>query len=698
MRKPMAVEWPGEEGQVIGRSRRITWHSVLAAFLPIILTAGAGLALYNQNWSAYRMAVRPQALPFFAAAAGANLASLTMAMTSWRTLLADGGPPVGLTMSGRLYAANLLGRYLPGRVWGLLAQIRIGAPAGLATGRLVTAYFLTMVVALLTAAAVSVVGASAVFGGQALWLLVPTLFVAGWLIRPDRVARLVGRVLTLMRRTTPLTWASPRAMRRSIVSSLAAWLIAGLHLWVLALFLGAPALRALPLCTGAFALSMVLGSVAVFVPDGWGVREGVLTVALANVLPWSAAVTASIASRVVIVSSELAAAGLMVLAARVARTGRRREPDLDPEAPSTVPSSQGERPNPPARWRMGEETPVDSRPLVSVIVPNHNLASSLRLCIEAIKAQTYSPVEIVIVDDCSTDESVSVAEAAGVTVVSTPVNGGSAVARNLGAEYASGEVLFFVDSDVALAPDAVANGVALLDGDPNLGAVCGIEDPDPLVRDSSVEDYRALQHHYWSISSEGEVSFLWSAMCLIRAGVFAEIGPFNPALRYTEEVDYGHRLRQRYTMLATSTIHGRQDHEHRLSTLLRKIFHRGRYRVPLYARRRRFARGYETSTRAWGSLSALLAVAGLPLLLPFGGVWAAVPAGLVLVSLACDAGMYRFVFRRRRLGFGLFFIGLHFLVNLVIAGSIVAGLLQWVASARFRGTYDAVVPVPNEVG
>ncbi|MCT9929890.1 glycosyltransferase family 2 protein [Planotetraspora sp. A-T 1434] len=338
------------------------------------------------------------------------------------------------------------------------------------------------------------------------------------------------------------------------------------------------------------------------------------------------------------------------------------------------------------------------RPLVTVIVPNYNHARFLPLCLQAIKEQTYSPMEIVVVDDHSTDESVRIAESMGVNVIRTPANGGAAVARNTGAAWASGDILFFVDSDVALAPDAVAVGVALLEKDPNLGAACGIEDPEPLIRSTRVEDYRALQHHYWSIASEGEVSFLWSAMFAIRAAVFAEVGPFNPRLRHTEEVDYGHRLSRRHTVLITSAIHGRMGHDRELGTLLRKLFHRGRLRVPLYARRRRFAQGYETASRAWGSVAALLAVAALPVPLVFGPVAAAVPALLLAASLACDAGMYRFVFSRRCPLFGVFFAGVHFLVNLVIIAGVAAGAAQWFLSGRFRGIYDAAAPAALPAG
>ncbi|GIH25184.1 hypothetical protein Aph01nite_34940 [Acrocarpospora phusangensis] len=333
-------------------------------------------------------------------------------------------------------------------------------------------------------------------------------------------------------------------------------------------------------------------------------------------------------------------------------------------------------------------------PLVTVIVPTYNHERFLPMCLAALREQTHPRLEVVVVDDCSTDGSAGVAEAMGVPVIKTPGNSGPAVARNMGAAWGSGEILFFVDSDVALAPDAVATGVAMLAADPELGAVCGIEDPDPLIRSTRTEDYRAHQHHYWSVAAEGDVSFLWSAMFAIRADVFRETGPFNPALRYTEEVDYGQRLSRRYRVRITSAIHGLMGHDRELPTLLRKLFHRGRLRVPLYARKREFAQGYETASRAWGSLAALLTVATLPAPFLLGPLGALVPALLLAAWVAGDFGMFRFVFSRKCPLFGAYFVVVHFVVSLVIIGGVAAGAVQWLASPRFRDLYEVPAPEP----
>lgn len=331
---------------------------------------------------------------------------------------------------------------------------------------------------------------------------------------------------------------------------------------------------------------------------------------------------------------------------------------------------------------------ISDSPQVSVIIPNRNYARTLALCLRSVMAQSYAPVEVLVVDDGSTDDSVQVARSFGAGVISTGGGEGVAVGRNLGAAHAHGEVLFFLDSDVALAPDALANAVAQLRSDPEAGAVCGIEDPEPLVRDSLVEEYRTLQYHYWEISSQGVISFLCPAMVAMPAAVFADVGHFNPALRHTEEVDYGQRLSQRYRVVLTAAVHGAHDHDATLRVLLYKLFHRGRLRIPAYVRARRFARGYETAARVWGCVAAALALPSLAALV-LGPLWAALPVALVLASLACDAGMYRFVIRRRGVAFGVYFAAVHYLVNVTIAVAAGTGAVQWLCSNKFRRLYEA---------
>lgn len=99
-------------------------------------------------------------------------------------------------------------------------------------------------------------------------------------------------------------------------------------------------------------------------------------------------------------------------------------------------------------------------PLVTVIIPAYNTAEFLSECIDSVLAQTYTNLEIIIVDDGSTDETGSVARSYTTndsrTHLISITHQGLSTARNTGIEKAAGEFLFFLDSDDTIHPHTIA--------------------------------------------------------------------------------------------------------------------------------------------------------------------------------------------------------------------------------------------------
>ncbi|HYN97263.1 MAG TPA: glycosyltransferase family A protein [Pilimelia sp.] len=336
---------------------------------------------------------------------------------------------------------------------------------------------------------------------------------------------------------------------------------------------------------------------------------------------------------------------------------------------------------------------MHDQPLVSVIIPNYNYARTLSACIEAAQRQTYPAIEIIVADDCSTDDSVAVARRLGVTVLESAVNAGVSTVRNLGADHARGEVLFFVDSDVALEPDAVANAVRILLAEPGLGAVCGMYQAEPMFPDSLVKRYRAIQQYVWFNEIDGPIPGLHSALFAIRTAVFREIGPFNSRLRWTEEQDYGFRLNERYMVWAAASVRGRHDHDGTLAVMLTKVFNRTRLGAPNWLRLGSLPGGAGTGYRALGSafvLAAALSLLAAVLLGPWALLAAAVCTG---VGIALDARTYAYALAHHGVLFGLAFAGLHLLVTLTSAVAAGVGILQGLLFPRMtRRLYEVNTP------
>src|SRR5690625_639570 len=99
-----------------------------------------------------------------------------------------------------------------------------------------------------------------------------------------------------------------------------------------------------------------------------------------------------------------------------------------------------------------------SLPLVTIIIPVYNVEKYIEECINSILEQTYSNIEIIAIDDGSTDNSLKILKQYSsdkLYIYKHDKNKGQAAARNLGIEVSNGEYILFVDSDDLIRKDAV---------------------------------------------------------------------------------------------------------------------------------------------------------------------------------------------------------------------------------------------------
>lgn len=117
---------------------------------------------------------------------------------------------------------------------------------------------------------------------------------------------------------------------------------------------------------------------------------------------------------------------------------------------------------------------------VSIIIPTYNVAPYIRKCLESVAAQTYTgSIECLIVDDCGPDNSIQIAEEFVQTyqgpidfrVIHREKNGGLSAARNSGIIEATGEYLYFLDSDDYIAPNCIESMYRMVERFPGLECV-----------------------------------------------------------------------------------------------------------------------------------------------------------------------------------------------------------------------------------
>lgn len=110
---------------------------------------------------------------------------------------------------------------------------------------------------------------------------------------------------------------------------------------------------------------------------------------------------------------------------------------------------------------------------LTILVPAYNEAASIADTVRSLQAQTVPPTEIVVIDDCSTDNTGEIARQCGATVLRPPKNTGTkAGAQNYALQFVQTEFTMAVDADTTLAPDAIEKLLKALN-DPTIAAACG---------------------------------------------------------------------------------------------------------------------------------------------------------------------------------------------------------------------------------
>jgi GT2 family glycosyltransferase len=185
-------------------------------------------------------------------------------------------------------------------------------------------------------------------------------------------------------------------------------------------------------------------------------------------------------------------------------------------------------------------------PRVSAIIAARNAAATLSRCLDALIAQATDEVEVIVVDDRSTDDTAAVAACYPLKLIQLHQHAGVAAARNRGAEASRGAVLFFLDADVVLAPGALGKVLAAMSNQ-KVGALIGSYDADPDDT-SIVSQFKNLAHHYFHQRSGLLASTFWGACGAVRRECFFAVGGFDEKrfkLPSIEDVELGFRLSAR---------------------------------------------------------------------------------------------------------------------------------------------------------
>lgn len=164
--------------------------------------------------------------------------------------------------------------------------------------------------------------------------------------------------------------------------------------------------------------------------------------------------------------------------------------------------------------------------LISVIIPLFNNERFIREALDSVIAQDYHPLEIIVVDDGSTDNGADLVQSYGNCTCFKQENLGTAAAKNKGLALAKGEWIAFLDADDYWAPGFLTEFAGILAADPDIEILQGLT--QEVQYNPATERVMPL----------GKPYFLSYCSSLYRKSVFDKVGVFDISLYSAEDLDW----------------------------------------------------------------------------------------------------------------------------------------------------------------
>jgi glycosyltransferase 2 family protein len=325
---------PGPASQPAGRTGALIALALrLAGSRPVrwgfvVLAVGIGCYAIAVNWPGVHAGLVKIGFGSAALAMVSVLVGLLALMQQYRVLLGALGSPLPVRVGAQILFVGQLGKYLPGSVWPVLAQMELGAAHQVPRRRSASASILTMLLSLFAGILVGLVMLPFSKGAAPyrwVFLFAPVLLVC---LYPRLLNHIIDRLLRLARRPALEQPLAGGAIVTALAWGIVSWVFLGLQVWLLGEPIGLRGASGVLLAIGAFSFAWCAGFVIVFVPAGAGIREIVLIALLSPTIGADKAGAVALVSRVLMTLGDLVTAGT---AAWFARRSRGAAPAGSPE-------------------------------------------------------------------------------------------------------------------------------------------------------------------------------------------------------------------------------------------------------------------------------------------------------------------------------------------------------------------------------
>ncbi len=321
--------------------------------------------------------------------------------------------------------------------------------------------------------------------------------------------------------------------------------------------------------------------------------------------------------------------------------------------------------------------------MISIVIPTYNSEKFMPHLLESIFKNGIEDMEVILVDDCSTDSTIELAKKYPLKIIQLEKNVGPSRARNRGVKEARGDIIFFLDADVIVMNGTIREVKDYFEQNPSAQCVIGICATEPLNK-GFVPRYMALFEYIHLIGTRDNKVSVFAPRCgAIKKSFFENIGGYNEAYKGADVEDF--ELARRINKTDSIILNRNMIVKHQFSDFkqsVRNYFKRAVMWVHLFFREKRLDNAGPTSPS--NGIAAICSFVSLVSLcvIPFAPAARYVFFPSLIVFLLANVKWWNFMRKEAGLLFSLKALCLNYFLGIDIMIAALFGLLTYPFSKK----------------
>jgi glycosyltransferase involved in cell wall biosynthesis len=317
--------------------------------------------------------------------------------------------------------------------------------------------------------------------------------------------------------------------------------------------------------------------------------------------------------------------------------------------------------------------------MISIIIPTYNASNFMPNLLDSIFNNKVEDMEVIIVDDCSKDDTLKIVKNYPVKVIELKKNGGPARARNIGVEAARGDIIFFLDSDVIVMDGTVKEVENYFKDNPSAQCVIGVCATEPLNK-GFVPTYMAMFEYIHLVDTDDHKVSVFAPRCgAIKKDFFRKVGGYDESYKGADVEDFelARRINKEDCIILNPKMLVRHQFVNNFEEAVRNYFKRAVMWIHLFIKEKQLDNaGPTTPSNGIAAICAFLSLISL-FFMPSVGIAKYAFVSFLIIFLFTSLRWWNFMRKEAGFLFSVKALFLNYILGIDIIIASIYGLISY---------------------